>query len=141
MAEVFPFLYVMENSIRVFLTKALLKYCGNDWWNTHAKSLHNLIAERKKSEAKNAWHQKRSVQNIDYLDMKDLIVLANKVDTRLVTDGILPKRDWLKNIIEEVYESRCVLCHMNPLEDDSIRLIEVQYTKWTNQISAIAHLL
>ena len=142
MSGVFPTLYLLENSIRLFLILAFKKFYGDNWWDVAVpKELKNRVEDKRKNEEKNLWHQKRGVRNIDYLDFKELILLANKVDERLVRMGILPKRNWLKNIIEEVYESRCVLCHMNPLKDESIKLIEVHFTKWANQIGKTGQLL
>jgi hypothetical protein len=142
MSGVFPMLYLLENSIRLFLILAFEKFYGDDWWDIAVpKDLKNRIEDKRKNEEKNLWHPKRGARNIDYLDFKELIILTNKVDEQLVKIGILPKRNWLRNIIEEVYESRCVLCHMNPLKDESIKLIEVHFTKWANQIGKTGQLL
>jgi len=136
MAEVFPLIYVLENSIRIFLAKAFEHYYGKEWWDEKAGNTpKRRVQERKDNEAKKPWHQKRARSNIGYLDLIELKTLANKIDSHLVADRILPKVQWLSNIIEEIYESRCVLCHMNPLKAESIQMIEVNYTKWINQIS------
>ncbi|MEE9442715.1 MAG: Swt1 family HEPN domain-containing protein [candidate division Zixibacteria bacterium] len=143
MLTTFATLYLLENSIRKFLEIALEKKYGYDWWNKLPKldDLKRNVEDRKKNEDKNPWHQKRAKSEIGYLDLKELNKLVKKVDDKLVKDGILPKRGWLENMIEEVYHSRCVICHMNPLNSENIKLVDVQYTKWCRQINAKKKLL
>lgn len=142
MAQVFPYLYILENSIRNFIIKALSKYYGTDFWEQATnRKLRETIKYRKKNEEKNLWHQRRSVREIDYLDLDELIVLIDKVDSKLVSDNILPREGWLQSIIHDVYESRCVLCHMNLLLSDSVKLIQANYNKWCNQVNGKLELL
>ena len=138
MAEVFTLLYVLENSIRKFLVLALEQIYGENWWGVVEKKggLKKKVEDRKKNEDRNPWHQKRSQSNIDYLDFIELTTLVNRIDEKLVENNIMPRRNWLNNLIEEVYESRCVLCHMNPLDSDNIQLVNANFNKWTKQIKA-----
>ncbi len=138
MARVYPYLYILENSLRNFIVKAMEKYIGSDWWalSTKKGGLKDRVEQRRSEDKKNAWHQKRSDRDIDYLNFIDLKLLLNKIDQQLCDDNIIPKRRWINDIIDEVYESRCVLCHMNPLIKDNISMIKLRFRQWNKQIKA-----
>jgi len=141
MASVFALLYVLENSLRSFLVSAMEKWYGPDWWEKACKSLHAKVSERKKKEAQHPYVQKRASSNIYYLDLNELVNLATKVDEKLVELGVLPRRDWLKNLIDDLYLLRCVICHMNPLKPVSVKHIEVALDQWCSQARARRDLL
>jgi hypothetical protein len=140
MAAIYPWFYYLENSIRSFVCAAMAKYEGTNWWNKVNSKLQNKVAGRKKIEEKNRWHQKRGDREVDYLDLSELkAAISNKARSRLVEDGILPKGNWLDILIDEVYESRCVIAHMNPLIRDSIDAVKVKVKQWNRQVKAISN--
>jgi len=137
MARVYPYLYVLENSIRTFICTAMVKYHGPDWWNQQVKrQLKDKVRDLKTEEKRNAWHQRRGAREVDYLDFKELKTLINKIKPQLVRDQIIPKEDWINDLIDEVYPSRCVLAHMNPLSKDSIQGVKVRFKQWANVVKA-----
>ena len=83
----------------------------------------------------NYWHQKRGKRPIDYLDLKDLPNLLEKI-IKKITPKIIPGPgiEWIRQLIQEVYVSRCVLCHMNPLHKDSIASVKLKFKQWQKQI-------
>ena len=50
--------------------------------------------------------------------------------------NIIPSIEWFAQFIEEVYKSRCVVCHMNPLDKDNIQLVKLKLGQWQKQIEA-----
>lgn len=137
MAAIYPWFYYLENSIRTFIATAMDKYEGPDWWKDANPGLIRKVDKRKDNEHKNAWHQKRSGRDIDYLDFSDLMgLLSNKARKKLKNDGILPSGDWIDTIIRAVRESRNVIAHMNPLTQDSVKSVEVRVKEWSRQVKA-----
>lgn len=136
MASVYPLLYVLENSIRHFICRIMEKEYGFDWWqNVVPKKLKDNVNERMQAEHMNSWHQRRGAHPIDYLDLIDLPRLISRITNRIVPK-IIPSYEWLDQLIKEVYISRCVLCHMNPLDKDSIDSVKLRFKQWQKQIIA-----
>lgn len=141
MAAIYPLLYLLENSMREVIDRVMTRNHGPDWWETHAPTgVKRDVAVRMSEERRNTWHQKRGARPIDYTDLNDLKPLARKV-TRYIVPDLVPSIEWLEGLIDEVYKSRCVLCHMNPLDKDSIASVKLRFRHWQKQVSPKKHLL
>lgn len=135
MSDVFPYLYVLENSIREFIDIIMTTKYGDNWWNSQApKPLRDDVSGRMTNDKKHSWHQRRGARPIDYLDLKDLPRLVGKIE-KMVVPNIIPSLEWFKQLVEEVYKSRCVVCHMNPLDKNNIKAVEVRFNHWQKQIT------
>jgi len=135
MANVYPIIYVLENSIRQFIDRIMAAKYGDNWWETQApKPLREDVSIRMADDKKHSWHQRRGARPIDYLDLKDLPRLVGKVE-KIVVPNIIPSLEWFRQLIEEVYKSRCVVCHMNPLDKNNIKAVEVRFNHWQKQIT------
>lgn len=135
MAKVFPKLYVLENSIREFIKICMTNLYGEKWWDTQvSRELRNGVSKKMGKDKKDSWHQRRGSHPIDYLDMIELPRLISKIQ-RFVVPDIIPTFEWFKQLVEEVYKSRCVVCHMNPLEENSIKSVEVKFNQWQKQMN------
>jgi Swt1-like HEPN len=134
MVPVYRTLYHLENSIRQFITRVLVANHGEKWWDKLATSdLKRTYAKNTKAEEVNAWHQRRSRNPIDYLDLDQLPVLvraaqADFVPTFFKTEG------WFQHFVEEVYQSRCVVCHMNPLTQNNVDGVALRFNHWENLV-------
>ncbi|MEQ9565325.1 MAG: hypothetical protein RLN85_05820, partial [Pseudomonadales bacterium] len=86
------------------------------------------------TESKNAWHQKRGDHPIDYTDFKDLgtIFRANR---GLFNPSIITDWDWFLNFLKDLYPSRNVVAHMNPLLAENVSDVKVKFKKWERVIS------
>ena len=134
MASIYPFLYVLENSIRELIDKVMISKYGKDWFTAKApKGLQDKVKNRMKDEKKNAWHQRRGTRPIDYLDLNQLCPLTRKIEKEVIPD-IIPSLEWFQQFIEEIYKSRCVMCHMNPLDKDNIQAVKLRFKQWQKQI-------
>lgn len=136
MAAVYPLLYVLENSIREVIDLAMTTHYGEKWWDSQApRQLREMVTSRMSDEQRNSWHQRRGARRIDYLDLNQLPALMRKIEKEVVPN-IIPSLEWFTQLVEEVYKSRCVICHMNPLDKDNIQAIELRFRQWQKQISA-----
>ncbi len=136
MAAVYPLLYVLENSMREFIHRFMTNKHGVNWWDSQASTtLKNIVASRMKDETKHSWHQRRGARPIDYLDLKDLPKLMRKIENE-VSGKVIPDIQWFEQMVNEVYKSRCVVCHMNPLEKDSITSVSLRFKQWNKQVLA-----
>jgi hypothetical protein len=105
MAEVYPKMYLLENSIRSVINRVLTAKHGKDWWGAQAPTgVKRLVQGRKDKEDKIPWHGKRGAHEIYYSDVSDLqnIIEKNWVDF----DPIIHKQQWIKQWLEELEPSR-----------------------------------
>jgi len=49
---------------------------------------------------------------------------------------IISDLDWFRQLVKQVYKSRCVVCHMNPLDNDNVDAVLVWFNQWQKQINA-----
>lgn len=136
MAAVYPLLYILENSIREVIDRFMTNYYGNKWWDSKVpKKLRDTVSRRMSDEQKNSWHQRRGARSIDYLDLNQLPTLMRQMEKEIVPD-IIPSIEWLTQLVDEVYKSRCVVCHMNPLDTVNTQSVKIKFTQWQKQINA-----
>lgn len=136
MAAIYPLLYVLENSIRELIDRFMVSIYGNNWWESKApQALKKTVNIRMSDEEKNSWHQRRGARPIDYLDFNHLPALVRKIEEEVKLD-IIPSIEWFTELVKEVYKSRCVVCHMNPLDADNIDAVRLRFRQWQKLINA-----
>lgn len=134
MVPVYKKLYTLENSIRQFITRVLKAKHGEYWWNKIApRGLKDTLAKRMKDESVNAWHQKRSSNPIDYADLDQLPALIRQAQSDFVPT-FFKSVEWFQHFVDEVYPSRCVVCHMNPLIQNNVDGVGVKFNYWENLV-------
>jgi hypothetical protein len=130
MVRVYEILYQLENSIRQFITRVLKANHGTDWWDKLApRGLKDTLAKRTREEEINAWHQKRSANPIDYLDLDQLPAFVRAAQADFVP-AFFKSIEWFQHFIDEVYVSRCVVCHMNPLNQTNVDGVGLAFNRW-----------
>lgn len=141
MAQIYPLLYVLENSIRELIWRVMTSNFGPKWWDAKApRGLRENVFKRQKDNEINSWHQKRGARPIDYLNLDQLpAIVRNATDSFVPT--FFPSREWFDNLVAEVYQSRCVVCHMNPLSKENAQMVELRFKQWQKQIDAKIGLL
>ncbi len=140
MAQIYPVLYVLENSLREIIRRVMTAQFGNDWWNTaftsgKSKQLKDRADDRIKKEDLQVWHQRRGAHPIDYVDLDDLRIIAVSKPNLFFPD-ILGDQLWFEQFMRELYPSRCVLCHMNPLSRDNVQDVRLKLSKWQKLVAA-----
>ncbi len=138
MAEVYPLIYIFENSARNFIRKAMNKAFPEGWWNEKRIPVDPFrkANSRKDEEGKNPWHGTRSSNMLDYVDLDEVEkVISRNAETLTPYFKGLPKDiEWLKIKIKELYPSRNVIAHCNPLSNDDIERVKVICRDWQKQL-------
>ena len=133
MAEIYPVVYIFENSVRNLISK-VLEVSGVGWWDRKVGGkIKAKVKERMDKEEKNRWHGRRGAHSIFYADIDDLssIIVANWAEFQ----DIFPDQQWVTGKIAEIEISRNVIAHNNPLEDHDIDRLKVNFGDWNRQIS------
>lgn len=134
MAKIYPTIYIFENSVRVVTQSVLEKSHGEHWWNEKVSSkIRKKVESRIHDENKNKWHGKRGAHSIYYTDIEDLsdIIGTNWQDFA----DYFPDQAWVKTMISVIGRSRNVVAHNNPLSNDDIEAVKVNFKQWTKQIT------
>lgn len=135
MSRVYPYLYLVENSIRSFIREVMDKIDPN-WWDTSVnKSIQRDVEDRMKREIKNRYHGKRGVHPIQYVDFDHLRTIISR--NREHFEEHLPENSiqWLTQRLKELKETRNILAHNNPLTENDIRRVKTYYEDWVAQVS------
>ena len=136
MTEVYYYLYLFENSLRYFIIKTMeIKY-GSNWWESQiSKGIRDKAKNRKEKEGINRWHSQRGDHPIFYIDINDLrkIISQKHADfiEKLPEEGI----KWLEIRVNEIKQLRNIVAHHNPLDNDDIEQIKLNFRQWNKQIS------
>ncbi len=138
MAKVYPVLHVLENSIRNVIRRVMEAQFGTDWWDTALTSppalkMKTRVEDRLRKEAEQSWHQRRGDHNIDYIDLSDLLVIAQS-KPQLFFPRVLSKESWFQSLVDQTAPSRHVLCHMNGLKENSVTALGVRLVEWENHL-------
>jgi len=134
MASIYPIIYVLENSIRELVRRVMRSKYGLHWWRTEMergklKTIKNNAVSRMTGEEKQKWHQRRGADELDYVDLKDLgDTICAKYDVCFAK--ILGGKAWFEQFMRELYPSRCVLCHMNPLNSTNVKDLRLKMERW-----------
>lgn len=135
--RVYPVLYVFENSLRDVINSVLTVKVGVDWFDKLApKRLKEKVTDRRKAEGADAWHSKRGLHELHYLDLRDLATIVKGQKAWLHFKELLPRENWLDGVIDDMNVSRRPAAHMNPLSGDDIKQIEAGFARWARQMKA-----
>jgi hypothetical protein len=129
MANVYPKLYIFENSIRNVIVRVLRAKYGTNWWSNRAPtSVQKSVAERKAKEAKTPWHGKRGTHEIYYANFGDLrdIITKNWVNF----EPIFLKQPWITQRLEELEPPRNIVAHSNPLSKQEENRVDLYFNDW-----------
>lgn len=134
-AEVYPVVYLFENSVRNFVVAVMKKKYGEGWWAERVEKIntkiHDNVKIRKLAEKAAPWHSSRGVDPIFFTDIDDLkkIINTNSAEFRKVLGD---KFDHLTVWIEEIEKTRNILAHNNPVtkkDQDRLKLYAHDWSK------------
>jgi hypothetical protein len=136
--EVYPLLYVFENSARDVIAAVLEEHLGEDWWEEASWSaLRSKVKNRMEIEGKEAWHSKRGDHPLQYVDLGDLATLIAKPKNWPYFESLFPRETWFEAIVDDLSVSRNVIAHMNPISADDVAQVQAGYARWARQLDAI----
>lgn len=136
MAEVYPMIYVLENSIRHIIMYVLKRKYGDDWWDKRVPAtIRRNVEDRVKQEGKNRWHSRRGGHRIFYTDFGDLnsIIINNWDDFK----EMFPNQRWIQTRMEEIELSRNIIAHNNPLPTREIERLRLYFDDLRKQLARI----
>ncbi|WP_148550645.1 Swt1 family HEPN domain-containing protein [Paraclostridium bifermentans] len=127
MAEIYTYLYAIENSLRLFIEKV-----GGE--NLRISTpLKRSIQVRKDNENKNLWLSVRGNLDLFYLDFKDLKTII--VSNWSLFESYFPSQEFITSKIAEIAECRNKVAHNSYINVDERNLIKSYYTSILGQIS------
>lgn len=135
MANLYPKVYLLENSIRNVINRVMTAKHGAGWWTTHVSTdVRNRVQTRKDKEAKTPWHGKRGSHDIYYSDFSDLrtILIKNWVDFA----ALFPSQAWITQKLEELEPARNTLAHHNPVPENEQKRLDLYFDDWASLVDS-----
>lgn len=136
MAEVYLYLYCVENSLRLFIEKVALKEFGENYFNELEinGNIKNHIKGRKEKEEKNKWLNLRGDSDLFYLDFEDLekIIMNNWG----IFESYFPNQNWITTKINEIADCRHLVAHNSFISEHGKNVLKIYYESILKQISA-----
>ena len=135
MAEVYLYLYCVENSLRLFIEKVAKDKWGENYFSQlHPnKDIVKSISQRKQQENKNKWLPLRGDSEIFYLDFKDLgTIIQNNWN---LFRSYFPNQSWILTKINELAECRNLVAHNSFIQSHQKDVIRVSYNGILKQLN------
>jgi len=139
-AEIYPIIYLFENSVRSFIVAVMKKDFGDSWWTEKVEKVNTRIKEnveiRRLAEKEAPWHSTRGADPIYYTDIDDLKKILNTYskEFRKILKG---KFEHVIVWIDEIEKTRNTLAHNNPVtkrDRDRLMLYAHDWGKYVNYI-------
>lgn len=137
MAEVYLYLYCVENSLRLFVEKVAREKYGNHYFDKLKlnSSIRKKVSNRKQQESKNKWLRLRGYSEMFYLDFKDLgTMIQNNWD---LFSSYFPNQSWILTKIDELAECRNLVAHNSYIQSHEKDVIRVNYNSILKQLTAV----
>lgn len=134
MSEIYTYLYLVENSLRVFIENVAIETFGEEYIKklTISKSLRDTISRRKEKEQNQKWLSVRGNNDLFYLDFKDIgTLISNNWD---LYKGYFPSQEFVIQKITEMADCRNLIAHNSFVAKSERDLIKVYYNSILKQI-------
>lgn len=136
MSNIYPIIYIFENSVRNFISSVLAARYGDNWWDTKiSPKIQRKVEGRMDKEDANRWHGRRGVTPIFYTDINDLLSIIRDNWNDFV--GLFPSQVWIESRINDIEMSRNIIAHNNPLDKHDIQRIKVYFEDWLKLLKAV----
>jgi hypothetical protein len=136
MAEVYLYLYVIENYIRLFIEQVCINAYGQSYFSqlTLTKSVKNTIKGRKRNEEKNKWLSIRGDSDLFYLDFIELSTLIQ--NNWEMFKEYFPDQSWISSKLTELYSIRNLVAHNSYVGDHERKILQVYFRSIIRQLNA-----
>lgn len=135
MATAYTAIAAFENSVRDFVSKRLLEYKGERWWeDCVSEKIRHKAESRRDEEAKIRWHTPRGDQPLNYTEFGDLISIISQNWEQF--EPHLRSQDWVRQIISTLERSRNVIMHSGELSNTDLERIGTVIRDWVKQAGA-----
>lgn len=135
MAEVYLYLYAVENYLRLFIEAVANNEYGKPGFDclNMPKGIARAIEARKEQERRNQWISLRGDSELFYLDFKDLGDLI--VNNWGVFSRYFPDQSWITSKIDELGKCRNLVAHNSVVGDHERDVIRVNFRSIVRQLS------
>lgn len=137
MAEVYLYLYCIENSLRLFIESVAKQNYEDEWVTklTMNRSIRESIKLRKEQEELNQWLSLRGKSELFFVDFKDLgsIIASNWEIFKL----FFPNLKWIESKIEELAQCRNLVAHNSYIREHEKNMLRLYYRSILMQIGLI----
>lgn len=126
--DIYPYVFILENSIRE-LIKGRLSKTGVNWWdNLVPADVQRMVKNTMLKEKRYPYRRARGDHPLLYANFDHLkkIILANPT----YFGDILIKPDWFTAGMDDVYMARNNLAHSLPLDKSDVSHILTFYSEW-----------
>lgn len=136
MAELYTFLYSIENSLRIFFEIVATEKYGTDYINkiTIPRSLEKMVSSRKESAANKKWLSIRGDSDLFYLDFKDIGTLINNNWT--LFEKYFPNQNFILSKLDEMADIRNLIAHNSYVSKVERELVRTYYNSILKQIES-----
>jgi len=138
MGEVYPYVYVLENSVRELIRTTLEASHGTDWWDSCApKEAVSKAAERQDKQGKSRYYGTKAPHPIYLVDLDDLrnIMIRNWKDFEPILPKLPNTQAWVVNVLQMIEEIRNIIAHNNPISNDDEQRLKVHFKDWAKRIA------
>jgi len=138
-SEAYPFIYVIENSIRELIIKVFTKaYPDKDWWNENGVIPNDVLTkvqEYQENEAQKPWPgKKEDVHPIYYALLPHLEKIITTNNNWGLFKPIIKDKTFIQAIIKSINTLRNTLMHCNPLSPYNIKKIKDNVFEWQRML-------
>ncbi len=135
-AELYPIMYIFENSVRNVVSIVMQNEYGEDWWELKVKDkIKDAVKIRQAEEKQYPWHSQRGAAPIYYTDISDLRTIINTYNK--VFKKIFGKIPQVELWIEEIEKTRNILAHNNPVSKKDRDRLSVFAKDWSELAKTI----
>ncbi|MEK4429041.1 Swt1 family HEPN domain-containing protein [Paenibacillus sp. FSL M7-0802] len=136
MAELYTFLYSIENSLRIFFEIVATEKYGTDYINKVSipRSLEKTVSSRKESAANKKWLSIRGDSDLFYLDFKDIGTLINNNWT--LFEKYFPNQNFILSKLDEMADIRNLIAHNSYVSKVERELVRTYYNSILKQIDS-----
>lgn len=138
LSEVYLYLYVVENSLRMFIRDVAMRNFGSNYFPQLkiTRDIQKSLAVRKENEEKNKWLSLRGSEELFYLDFKDLATVIG--ENWELFKGYFDSQPWIKTKIEELANIRNLVAHNNSFIDQHNKdVLRINYHQILKQIAKV----
>jgi len=134
MARVYELLFCFENSVRELIEDRLKeKFDVATWWQEGVpEDIRNSAEALKEKERQTPWHGPRGGTLLAFVDFPVL--------GRIITAGwahfedLLGSPDWVRNLFDEMNQSRRAVAHTGVLSQHDIERMELRVRDWLRAV-------
>lgn len=135
---VYPLLYAFENSAREFIDGHLSAAYGLNWWDEPklvSKPVSDGVEISRQAERENRTHSARKARPIYYTSFGDLVLIVqSEKGAKVFKRPLFPRPTWFPELVKSSEHTRNIVAHMNPLKQQDINRLEIDFADWLSQI-------